>query len=128
MIPVSVKGVVIRDDKVLLLGNERDEWELPGGKIEVRRTPEECLAWEVEEETGWPVEVAKILDSWTYHITQDRHVFIVTYSCNVDSHAPVAVSSEHKEAGLFIEDEAPGLPMPEGYKHSVLAWFALSRL
>jgi len=30
--PVSVKGIVYHNDKVVLLKNERDEWELPGGK------------------------------------------------------------------------------------------------
>jgi 8-oxo-dGTP pyrophosphatase MutT (NUDIX family) len=129
MFPVSVKGVVIRDDRVLLLRNERDEWELPGGRIEVGETPEECPAREIEEEMGWPAQVAAILDSWMYHITQvDRHVFIVTCGCRVDSRAPVVVSSEHKEAGLFTEAEVPGLPMPEGYKRSVLDWFARSRV
>ncbi|WP_039831507.1 NUDIX hydrolase [Nocardiopsis valliformis] len=128
MFPVSVKGVVMRDGKVLLLRNERDEWELPGGKIEVGETPEECLAREVEEETGWTVQVGEILDSWIYHITQvDRHVFIVTYGCHVSSDAQVMVSREHKEANLFTETAALGLPMPEGYKRSVLAWFARSR-
>jgi hypothetical protein len=29
--PVSVKGVAVQGGKVLLLRNERDEWELPGG-------------------------------------------------------------------------------------------------
>lgn len=126
--PVSIKGVIIRDNRVLLLCNERDEWELPGGKIEVGETPEECLAREIEEETGWTVQVGEILNSWIYHITQvDRHVFIVTYGCRVDSQAPVVVSSEHKEAGLFTEAEVPGLPMPKGYKRSVLNWFTQSR-
>lgn len=33
--PVSIKGVVVSDDRVLLLKNDRDEWELPGGRIEL---------------------------------------------------------------------------------------------
>jgi len=35
LFPVSVKGVVVRDGRVLLLRNERDEWELPGGKLDL---------------------------------------------------------------------------------------------
>lgn len=108
--------------------NERDEWKPPGGRIELKETPEGCLIRETEEETGWPVRVAEILDSWMYHIAQtDRHVFIVTYGCHVESHAPVVISSEHKEAGLFTEAQVPDLPMPEGYNRSVLDWFARSR-
>ncbi|GAA1466867.1 NUDIX domain-containing protein [Nocardiopsis exhalans] len=81
-----MQGVVIRDSKILLLRNERDEWEVPGGKSKVGKTPEECLAREIREETGWPVQVGEILDSWIYHISQvDRHVFIVTYGCHVAS-------------------------------------------
>lgn len=112
----------------LLLRNERDEWKPPGGRIELKETPEGCLIRETEEETGWPVQVAEILDSWMYHIAQtDRHVFIVTYGCHVESHAPVVISSEHKEAGLFTKAQVPDLPMPEGYNRSVLDWFARSR-
>jgi hypothetical protein len=33
--PVSIKGVVIHANKVLLLKNTRDEWELPGGQLEI---------------------------------------------------------------------------------------------
>jgi len=36
--PVSVKGVLVRNDRVLLVHNERDEWELPGGRIEPGET------------------------------------------------------------------------------------------
>jgi hypothetical protein len=37
--PVSVKGVAVQDGKVLLLENERHEWELPGGKLALREEP-----------------------------------------------------------------------------------------
>jgi ADP-ribose pyrophosphatase YjhB (NUDIX family) len=42
--PISIKGVVLRDERVLLLKNERQEWELPGGRIEIGETPEECVS------------------------------------------------------------------------------------
>ena len=45
--PVAVKGVVIRNGDVILLRNDRDEWELPGGKLELCESPEECLAREI---------------------------------------------------------------------------------
>ncbi|CAM3939662.1 NUDIX hydrolase [Nocardiopsis rhodophaea] len=122
--PVSVKGVVIRDERVLLLRNERAEWELPGGKLDLHETPQECVAREIQEETGWPVTVGPILDSWTYHIAvAARHVFIVTYGCTTTTPAPVQISHEHKEAALFTRHEVPGLVMPEGYKHSIHTWF-----
>jgi 8-oxo-dGTP pyrophosphatase MutT (NUDIX family) len=53
--PASVKGVVIRDERVLLLRNEREEWELPGGKLELGEDPAKCVAREIYEETGWHV-------------------------------------------------------------------------
>ena len=37
--PVSVKGVAVQDGKVLLLENERAEWELPGGSSNSGKIP-----------------------------------------------------------------------------------------
>jgi 8-oxo-dGTP pyrophosphatase MutT (NUDIX family) len=42
--PVSAKGVVVRDGEVVLLRNERDEWELPGGRLELGEDLERCVA------------------------------------------------------------------------------------
>jgi ADP-ribose pyrophosphatase YjhB (NUDIX family) len=122
--PVSVKGVAVQDGKVLLLENERLEWELPGGKLELGEDPVDCVVREIGEESGWEVSAGPILDCWQYHIREGRDVVIVTYGCYVASTAAPVVSSEHKRAGLFTADEVPGLVMPDGYKRSIATWFA----
>jgi 8-oxo-dGTP pyrophosphatase MutT (NUDIX family) len=129
--PVSVKGVVVRGGRVLLLRNERQEWELPGGRLELGETPPECVAREIAEETGWVVTTGPILDSWMYYIDQvERHVFIVTYGCQLvdgqDDVDPV-LSHEHRQLGAFTEDDVAQLMMPQGYKRSVATWFAALR-
>jgi 8-oxo-dGTP pyrophosphatase MutT (NUDIX family) len=121
--PVSVKGVAVQAGKVLLLENERAEWELPGGKLELREDPADCVVREISEESGWKVTAGPLLDCWQYHISEGRDVVIVTYGCQVVSTDPPVVSHEHKRAGLFGAREVPGLVMPEGYKRSIAAWF-----
>lgn len=122
--PVSVKGVVVQDGQVLLLENERGEWELPGGKLELGEDPQQCVIREIAEETGWQVTAGPILDCWQYHIRENCDVVIVTYGCRFAGDRPPVVSTEHKQARLFPLAEVPGLDMPTGYKRSVTDWFA----
>ena len=55
--PVSIKGVCLVGAKVVLLRNERDEWELPGGRLEAGEDPVPCLKRELEEELGIAAEI-----------------------------------------------------------------------
>jgi 8-oxo-dGTP pyrophosphatase MutT (NUDIX family) len=123
LFPVSVKGVIIRDGRVLLLRNERDEWELPGGKLELGEDPASCVAREISEEVGWPVTTGPILDAWQYHIRDGVDVLIVTYGCHATSDAAPVLSNEHNEVGLFTASETEALRMPEGYKRSIATWY-----
>src|SRR5215831_19570573 len=123
--PVSVKGVAVQDGRVLLLENERAEWELPGGKLEIGEDPPACLVRELGEEAGWQVTAGPILDCWQYHIHEGRDVVIVTYGCHVVSSIQPTVSSEHRRAALFTRGEVPHLNMPDGYKRSITTWFRL---
>lgn len=123
--PVSVKGVLVRDGKVLLLKNEREEWELPGGKLERGEDPRACVAREITEETGLSVTTGPILDSWLYHIREGCDVVIVTYGCHADGNQTPVLSHEHKEIGFFTQAEVGTLTMPAGYRRSIQSWFTL---
>ena len=124
--PVSVKGVVVNSaGRVLLLRNERDEWELPGGRLEVGEKPAECVAREISEESGWEVTAGPLLDVWVYEPIPDRHLLIVTYGCTrPEQDVEPVLSFEHREVGMFTAEEVPNLVMPQGYKDSVAAWYA----
>ncbi|WP_328869650.1 NUDIX hydrolase [Streptomyces sp. NBC_00287] len=131
-----MKGVALdAQDRVLLLKNERDEWELPGGRLETGSadgsvpadtSPEAALQREIEEETGWAVKAGPLIDGgvWIYEPIPGRRVLIVTYGCAVLTRdRPPVVSHEHKQLGLFTADEVPGLRMPNGYKQAIDAWY-----
>ncbi|MFD8967355.1 NUDIX domain-containing protein [Streptomyces sp. NPDC059568] len=134
--PVSVKGVALDgQQRVLLLKNERQEWELPGGRLEVGdeeggvpadESPEQALEREILEETGWEVKAGPLVPggTWIYEPIPGRRVLIVTYGCTVltPDRAP-ALSHEHKQIGVFSDDEVQELNMPEGYKRSIAAWY-----
>src|SRR3984957_18921930 len=95
--PVSVKGVVERDGRFVLLKNERDEWELPGGKLEPGEAIEDCLVREIDEELNLPVTVGRPLNNWVYFVN-GVHVLIVTYALQIfGDTAGMRVSHEHKE-------------------------------
>ena len=123
--PVSVKGVVLAGSRVVLLENERDEWELPGGKLEPGESPETCVAREIHEELGLRVAPGPLLDVWVYRVRagdEDRDVLIVTYGCQAEPFEEIVPSAEHRAARLFDLAEVPGLRMPDGYKRSVRTW------
>ena len=104
---------------MLLLKNERNEWELPGGRIEENETPEECLIREIHEELGLKCNVKKIIDSWVFEVVEGKFVFIVTYLCICNDTASILISDEHKEYRWFQLEEIEDVNMPEGYKQSI---------
>ena len=99
--PVSVKGVIIRGGKVILLRNERDEWELPGGKLELSESPERCLAREIAEELRLEVVPESVLNPWIYTIVPGVNALILTYGC-LESSSDEAVSERRTQGATMV--------------------------
>ena len=120
--PVSVKGVLLRDDRVVLVRNPRDEWELPGGKLEANETPEECVARELAEELGLAVAVGRLVDAWVYRIVPGTEVLVVAYGCRVATWPDAVTSPEGAVVGTFAVGALDALPLPEGYRRAIRRW------
>jgi len=108
----------------VLLENERDEWELPGGRLEPGEAPETCLVREFAEELGAVVEVARIIDCWLYGVLPQREVVIITYGVKRRDEGELRISDEHRRVGFFTLHEIEALPIPDGYRCSIRAWLA----
>jgi len=73
MFPVSVKGVLFAPlGEVVLLLNEREEWELPGGRIELGETSTDCLVREIREELDLQVVAGSPIDTYLFEVVPGR--------------------------------------------------------
>jgi 8-oxo-dGTP pyrophosphatase MutT (NUDIX family) len=123
--PVSVKGIVPVDGGVVLLRNERDEWELPGGRLELGETPEECVAREIAEELGIDVRVGGLIDAWVYPVLPESSVLVLSFGCEAvgaTGLADLVTSDEHHDVGVFPVDVLGTIPLPDGYRRSIERW------
>src|ERR1700683_12355 len=122
---ISIKGVLIEDGSVVLLENERGEWELPGGRPEPGEDAVAALVREFAEELAIQIAVGRIIDCWNYEVLPGRHVTIVTYAVTYAAargeRGALRVSDEHRRLGWFPIDALDGLPLPEGYRRSIRA-------
>ena len=117
-----MKGVVIVEEHVILLRNERNEWELPGGKPISDELPEDAVAREILEELNISVTVGDVVDAWMYEICTGATVRVVTYHCSPMAATRVSDlrhSHEHTQLGVFSALDLPELRLPLGYLRSI---------
>jgi ADP-ribose pyrophosphatase YjhB (NUDIX family) len=77
-----VTGVVIEDDRILLLNQDTDtgrSWSLPGGKVEEGETLAEALIREMREETGLDIEPGRLLYACDHLPGNGTHVVHLTF-------------------------------------------------
>jgi len=117
--PLSIKGVVIHEGRVLLLLNARGEWDLPGGRPEAGEDHRVALVREVREETGLDIEVGALLGEHLFEVLPRRFVRIVAYACALLGAPVAAISAEHLEARWLpfadLGETIAGHKLPAGY-------------
>ena len=122
MLPVSVKAVVGPTGSVVLLHNERDEWELPGGRLESSDANlVAALERELLEELGLAVRARRVVHAWRYDPLPGRAVMVVAFACDLEGDWPDELrhSAEHDDVGVFSLAELEGLRLPSGYREAI---------
>jgi ADP-ribose pyrophosphatase YjhB (NUDIX family) len=108
---VDVRGVVFRDDALLLVRERSDGgWTLPGGWADVLDSPSTAVEREVHEESGYRVRTTKVLAVFDRnrhpHPPQAFHVWKIFLRCEIVGGAP-ASSIETDAIGFFTRDALP---------------------
>jgi 8-oxo-dGTP diphosphatase len=117
--PVSVKGILIDHGRVLLLLNERGEWDLPGGRPDSGEDHRAALKREVREEAALDVEVGVLVDEHLFEVLPGHFVKVVAYGCVLTGTSVATPSYEHLETRWVPIDElgetVAGHRLPAGY-------------
>lgn len=83
---VRVTGIVIEDDRILLLDQDTDtgrNWSLPGGKVEEGESLAAALVREMREETGLDVEPGRLLYVCDHLPGDGTHVVHLTFEARI---------------------------------------------
>lgn len=91
-------AVIIEDGRLLVARRAPAEklagyWELPGGKVEVGETPQECLKRELSEELDMISSVGELLTSTLYHYEHGSFEMLALRA------------TRHSELSLQVHDE-----------------------
>ena len=114
---VSTKALLHCNGRVLLLKNEREEWDLPGGKLQGDETLEQCLARELIEELGVSIEASRVLDAFKHHYHDN--IMVIVYEGSCDAEFEPVLSDEHAEAGWFSVKEISTMNVPGVYQEVI---------
>jgi ADP-ribose pyrophosphatase YjhB (NUDIX family) len=111
---VDVRGVVFRENKILLVQEKLDGgWTLPGGWADPCQSPSECVIREIREESGYQTEARKLLAVYDrskhpHEPPMPFHIYKLFFLCEITGGSP-QTSHETTAVDFFAEDRIPAL-------------------
>lgn len=126
---VSAKALISVQDKLLLVKEDSDYWDLPGGGVEHFEIPEDALKREVQEEVG--SEVSEIdnshLQAWAiYDKKADRPLLFLVYPVQIEKGHETSPNPEI-QIGYFDREQIKTLliePHLEKYRKQMTAYIS----
>lgn len=109
---VDVRGVVFRDDKLLLVRENLDggRWTLPGGWADINEAPSAATVREVYEESGYQTRAVKLLALYDRRLHDHGphlfHIYKVFFRCDLVSDEPAQEQIDNQSAAFVETGEA----------------------
>jgi len=125
---VVVGGVIIKENKVLIVQRSSDEeaypdlWEVPSGKKEPLEKVTDAVLREVKEETGLITEIVKVNDVFNFVVEKSdeiRDVTQINFLLKLASDSEVKLSSEHQNFAWIIKEEIDNYNLSKETKTSI---------
>ena len=91
----GVKGIVRKNDQILVLVKPNGTLDLPGGRVEKGETIKSALRREIKEETGLKVEIRDPVEEWSFYKTPKHLIKGITLECAY-LEGKVQLCNEHK--------------------------------
>jgi len=114
---IRYQGAIIQDHQILLLkqiehASGRSYWQIPGGRIELDETEEQCVQREMLEETGLEVQIDSLLLDEPSPPSDSIYQRWKTYRCTI-------------LAGEALPGSEPEADLVDAYSFTEVGWFDL---
>lgn len=110
MFNIGIKGVIVRDDKVLVLKSIKGYWEVPGGRMEDGEEVIDTLKRELSEELPniANIEIYEVLSAYKIHhdYKPPTGLMLIFYRVNAAFNGEPQISDEHEAYKWASKQEA----------------------
>jgi ADP-ribose pyrophosphatase YjhB (NUDIX family) len=114
---VDIRAVIFNEKEEILLVKEQADgrWSLPGGWSDVGFTPTEVVVKEAKEETGFDVEVVRLLavfdkKCWN-HPASSFYIYKMCFLCKIKGNDSDELTFDILDKGFYPLDKLPPLSL-----------------